>query len=466
VLVLGYALAILPYLAICAWWRKLGDGREVLFRILAVAFAIRLMLLLIPPLLSEDLWRYVWDGMHLWAGLSPYGAAPSAVSETVFSTHYGLELIRQEIGHPEISTIYPPMAQLSFGLATSFGPSQLLMRLMMISADLVTIGAIWSWAMATDRPPQVAALFAFAPLSVMESAVGGHIDSLGVAALTVAGALYARGSTVRAAAAAAWAIGIKLVPILLLTYWARHRWRVSILSLGLTLGVGLIFFCIYPVDLTGLSTFAHRWRANDGLFAVVYYGFECVWPNDGKLVELSSQAVYLSRLLVGGEVADGGVWPDELAFASTKLVLGVLFILSLAGAVFKARSVEMFWLWVMGTLLLVSPVVHPWYLLWILPSAVLFLVKDRAGWGWIFILWSQLVWLAYLPRQEYVLSGIWTESHWTRWVQYGPVYLALLFCAYRSLSRGPLTESRAQEELDVPMAPEDGRTLDSHNDST
>ena len=88
----------------------------------------------------------------------------------------------------------------------------------------------------------------------------------------------------------------------------------------------------------------------------------------------------------------------------------------------------------MGTLLLVSPVVHPWYLLWILPFAVLYegktvpILKDP------FIIWSCTIWLAYWPKVSYELTGIWSESDLLKCLQYLPVFALL---AIRWMTRKP-----------------------------
>ena len=456
--VAGYALGTIPFLWVCLFWRDLGDERSTLIRVLVTALICRLGLLYIPPILSEDLWRYIWDGMHIWSGLSPYTVPPNAPSEDIFSSLHQLSDVRAQIGHSEISTIYPPTAQLSFAIATSLGPSVLGMRLLMISADLVTIGALWTWATSIGRPPQVAALYAFAPIAMMESSVGAHIDSVGVAALTLGAALYVRRRTLGSALAVVWAIGVKIVPVFILLHWFRNRWRLALFTFGLASSSALLFFSLYPAGSDGVATYAHRWRANDGIFSLVYSIFEWLWPNHGTQIEVGPFVESVIRLVVGGEVTPGFVWPDELAFGAAKVCAGIIFVVSLLFALVRARTVEGFWLWVMGTLLLISPVVHPWYLLWVLPSAALILSRERGGWGWVFVLWSQLVWLAYLPRQAYVVSGVWSEPTWARWLQYLPVFILISVLCVKHLvaDSGGREETGPEEELDVSMTPEDG----------
>jgi hypothetical protein len=63
-------------------------------------------------------------------------------------------------------------------------------------------------------------------------------------------------------------------------------------------------------------------------------------------------------------------------------------------------------------------VVHPWYVIWLLPAVLL---AGHPAW-WI---WSLTVPLAYLPLSGYLESGIWTESATIRLLEYLPVLAAL-----------------------------------------
>src|SRR5512146_2483079 len=94
----GAVYFIAVYRVVCA-----NDGR--LKPILVVAALLRLPLLLAPPYLSNDVYRYVWDGRVQAAGVNPYRYVPAAAA---------LEALRDDRIYPEINrreravTIYPP----------------------------------------------------------------------------------------------------------------------------------------------------------------------------------------------------------------------------------------------------------------------------------------------------------------------------------------------------------------------
>ncbi len=122
-----------------------------------------------------------------------------------------------------------------------------------------------------------------------------------------------------------------------------RRWRVAAVCLGLTAGAktfGLMlapFVLLGGTDLASLSVFTREWNFNSALFG----------PLSAAVPPLEA------RLVLG------------FAFA---VCWGYYFARhSRSGAHGIPRGD-----WVYGALLVVSPVVNPWYLLWPLPFAVVF----------------------------------------------------------------------------------------------
>ena len=418
-----------------------GRGLAIL---LAVAAVARFALLLLPPLLSEDLWRYLWDGIVQGQGLNPYALAPNDPGlDGVASSAPGLSYIRAHIGHAHIPTVYPPAAQLAFRVITGVSHHPTALRALMIAGDLVAVVGIWFWAVWTDRDPRVAALYAFAPVTMLESAVGGHVDALGVAGLVWGGAWIVRGRPVRAGAALAIAVGTKLLPLLAIPVMiVRARTALAAMLLG---SVALTLPYLSGTDdlMAGLSAYGHRWRGNDGMFALIAWPFEqSLIGVDGPL-EPSPAVEWMVHRLVGRSPGGqpGQIWPDELALAGAKAVAASLMGLWTLWLMWRRRDFEGFFGPLIAGLLLLAPVIHPWYLIWVLPFACLGAARSRPGWPWPIFLWSMLVWIAYLPRPEYLRSGEWTTSPAWRAVEYLPVWLGLLVVAFRARSRAPAPET-------------------------
>lgn len=436
-LIIGYALAGLPFLYI--WRHHRALDATPLRAILTVAAIGRLALLLLPPLLSEDLWRYLWDGAVQWSGHNPYRHPPDAAALDPLAADPALADIRRQIGHAHIPTIYPPTAQIAFLAVTALGPHAIVLRLGLVLADLGLIAALWHLLRAADRSPGRVALYAFAPLPLLEAAVGAHVDVLGAAALVAAALALTRGRIALTGLALAAAIWTKLVPALALPALRRHPRAVlatlaaAALMLTPYLGVG-------EQILTGLRAYGQRWRANDGFFALIHAPFAAIWPPGPEPVELPPLAVELIRALVGPTAGaqPGQVWPDEVAFAAAKLVAGATFGGVCLFVWWRRRGITASLGPILTALFLVSPVIHPWYLVWILPLAAL---HPRAPWSTPVIAWSLLTWIAYLPRPDYLRDGTWTLHPAWLVIEYLPVWGLLLYALMRDGLRANIPRS-------------------------
>ena len=75
--------------------------------------------------------------------------------------------------------------------------------------------------------------------------------------------------------------------------------------------------------------------------------------------------------------------------------------------------------------MIVLPVAHPWYLLWVLPLAAV-----RGGWPWLWL--SATMPLSYLPLERWWSAGVWQAPAWIQLVEYAPFFAALGLLALRS----------------------------------
>ncbi len=75
----------------------------------AVAILLRAFFCFGDPFLSDDVFRYIWEGVLSAEGGNPYADAPDAFSPVNDSIH-------SRINHSEITSIYPPLAMWLFGL--------------------------------------------------------------------------------------------------------------------------------------------------------------------------------------------------------------------------------------------------------------------------------------------------------------------------------------------------------------
>jgi hypothetical protein len=143
--------------------------------IIVVAAILRMTFLWRSPELSDDMFRYVFDGMMLLSGHNPFAAAPGDVMP---ENPVMLNLI-MKINHTDLPTIYPPAAQLVFAAGASIG-GIFGMKLVLVLLDLLSCILIIKILAALNLPRNYGVLYAWHPLPVIEIAASGHVDAAAV----------------------------------------------------------------------------------------------------------------------------------------------------------------------------------------------------------------------------------------------------------------------------------------------
>src|SRR6266581_7860218 len=205
----------------------------VLTLILATLF--RLSILFAPPYLSDDIYRYVWDGRVQAAGINPYRYIPSDEA---------LKNLRDEEIYPKINhrdsaqTIYPPVAEMIYFLTTRVSESVTWMKTTMVLFEALGIWAIVQLLASFDLPRQRLLIYAWHPLTVWEFAGSGHLDAIAIAFIALALLARRRDAEIASGLSLAGATLTKLFPIVLLpALYQRRRWKM-VLAFALMIMIG------------------------------------------------------------------------------------------------------------------------------------------------------------------------------------------------------------------------------------
>jgi hypothetical protein len=158
--------------------------------ILAVAAFLRLIFVFREPQLSDDIFRYLWDGLQLLTGQNPYTLAPESVS--IHSKAFALLL--KKINHPQLVTIYPPAAQLAFAAGSAIGGQMLGVKALFAAMDLATCAILLRLLSLVKLPSWRAVLYAWHPLPILEIAASGHVDGVCILFLFLTFLLLAQGA--------------------------------------------------------------------------------------------------------------------------------------------------------------------------------------------------------------------------------------------------------------------------------
>lgn len=385
-----FGAAFVVYLL--AWTNRPVRGQVQDDRIIwGVAILCRLVLLPLTPDLSDDFYRYLWDGHVQLQGINPYLYPPSdSALEAIRTTWHSL------INHPEVSTIYPPLTQAAFFVVATLGGSVLVLKLFWVLLDLATAFVLAKVAKALGRDHRaVLLLYLWSPLLIVETAWNGHLEPLGLLPLALVLLLDAGHSPkARSAGVGIW-VGItlglsalaKIAPAAALPPLVR-RWRLHLALAFVSIVVAFYLPFVQAGDSlwSGLSTYSEIWRFNDGPYWVLDQVFSA---------------------------------ERQPRIAAGVIVLGVI-----AWATYRSMDAERALFWILGAGLMLSPTVHPWYVLWILPFVAL---RQNVPW----LLLSGLVFLAYFGLAPYRNTGVWPHPLWLRLVIWGPTCGLLLWRIFR-----------------------------------
>ena len=221
--------------------RAQTPGRRTLAAVLLLAAAMRFVTILPPPLLSTDVYRYVWDGRVQAAGINPYLHLPAAPELLPLrDAASGPAAIYPNINRAYYApTIYPPFAQAIFAAVALAWPGVWGMKAAMLAFDALAAGAGLLLLRAAGLPPGRVLIYAWNPLVVWEFAGGAHIDAAaaGLSALAILAAVRLRPAL--AGGALGLAVLCKLLPAALFpALWRRWDLRTP-LACAAVIAVGL-----------------------------------------------------------------------------------------------------------------------------------------------------------------------------------------------------------------------------------
>ncbi|NEQ49812.1 MAG: glycosyltransferase family 2 protein [Leptolyngbya sp. SIO3F4] len=306
-----------------------------------IAIATRLLLLAMYP--GNDIWRYLWEGYIQLQGFSPYDFSPMADVLKPLRTEWW-----DQINHPYASAIYPPVTQFGFRALASLWLSVPLFKAAFAIADLAVC-----WLLSRRFGYRATLLYAWNPLVIYSFAGGGHYDSWFVLPLVMAWLWFDRPSNEEYASlpsftylGSAFFVGISIavkwisLPVLVFVVWhALRRGRIRLASLSAITG-------LLPVTLAAIPFCS---------------------PTSCPLVKFGSSFVVTGRCselipYIVEQLWAPSRWANWLyAFPLALVVIWLLL---------RANSFHKFTEWYLISLMVISPIVHFWYLSWLMPFLV------------------------------------------------------------------------------------------------
>ena len=410
----AFALYLIAVAVILRLPRAAGSSLPMLALIFLFGLLFRLILLPTPPTLSDDMFRYVWDGRVQANGLSPYRYPPSAPE--VAALHAGDQIVWPHINRQDAVTVYPPGAQMAFGvLWRALGNNLTGFKAAFVLAELLGGALLLGLLRALNQPLELVLIYLWSPLLIFEVAHAGHVDGLMLPLLILA--FYARVKN------RPWLLGlalgaatlVKLFPLMLVPALLplgadgaglRPAWRSRLMPAAkMLLAFAAILIAAYvPYVLQPGAVVGFLPKYFDENF------------NLGLARALFALAPYFGQ--TGSRLA------NVATFGGLALLSG-LFVLRPASS---ARAALGRCVWLIGWFTLFTQNWFPWYLLWLLPLIVIGLEPGRV---WGFKLAPITAWLIFSGTTvlAYMFFISWHVVGWAQVAEYAPVYLLLFLGA-------------------------------------
>jgi rSAM/selenodomain-associated transferase 2 len=353
---------LLPFcLAVTFTWPRTFAVRTQVVGILFFALVLRLALL--PHPADSDVNRYLWEGRLIREGFSPYSEVASAQEWIGQRDPYWAGMNQKDL-----RTIYPPIAEWIFAAIGGVWYHPMALKAVFIVLDLASVALILALLSARSQPLRLAGLYAFNPVSLIGFAAEGHFDPILIFLTLLALCLRERRRYTWSWIVFGLAIQTKLVAVILAPLFLRRGgWRTAWIGVAVT----VLPFLPYAHDVGA-------WLAGVGHFGADF-GFN---GSGHALMSILSgnrntASVLCAALLV--------VWIFVITIVETDLLRAAFFVL--------------------GGLIVLSPIVHYWYVSWALifvplfPSTAWIILSGSMALSFLLgqtpHLWQTLIWTTF-----------------------------------------------------------------------
>jgi hypothetical protein len=373
----AWIMAFGSYGMVC--WQKEIDWRWWV----GVAILLRLIVVFSFPNLSDDIYRFVWDGRLMLEGVHPFAQLPSELIQSADLPKGITSELYSNLNSPNYYTIYPPLAQLIFLVSTWVFPESvvgtaLVMKAILFAFEMGTIFVMLRLLQQFNLPARNVLFYALNPLIVIELTGNLHFEGVMIFFLLMAVYLLTKATDrklyfVLSAICFALSIAAKLLPLMFLPLLIRPLgWRKSI-HYFLGVGIGLLCSFLPLVDAVFIQNLSESLD--------LYF----------RKFEFNASVYYFVRWL-------GYQWKGYNMIASIGPVLAVGSMVSILALSYFRKANE--WrvvlesmLFAMSIYLLFTTTVHPWYSA--MPLALCVFTRFRYP-----VIWTALIWLTYINYSQ------------------------------------------------------------------
>ncbi|HUH27622.1 mannosyltransferase [Gelidibacter sp.] len=421
-----YTKLIILYALLFVVFYQLLKRHSGNFKLLVIfSIVLRVVFLLATPNLSQDFYRFIWDGRMILEGFNPYLFTPeSFISMGQFPVAQAQELY-QGMGTLNAShfTNYPPVKQIIFMIAAIFSGKSILgsvvvFRVFIIAADIGTLYVGKKLLEGLKLPVHNIFWFILNPFIIIELTGNLHFEGIMIFFLLLSLYLLHSGKWKTAAVIFALSVSVKLIPLLFLPlflqYFLKNNQSIDLVKNGSNSS------STSPLSFTKLIGFYGIIGITNLLLFAPFYSSEFIY-NYSKTVGLwfSTFEFNASLYYIAREIGYRLTGYNEIAIIGKYIPLITIFTLLILTFFRKNTTTKQLivsMLFAVSIYFFISTTIHPWYLATLVILSVFTNYKFPLVWSFVII-------LSYLA---YANSGN-TENLWIIAFEYLVVYAVFIW---------------------------------------
>jgi len=401
----AYGLARFEYLKLLSLYSVLFGCYYLILKQLNIkeqhlnylAIGLRLVFLLAIPNLSQDFYRFIWDGRLILTGLNPYLTTPNDLMGSQPDLFPQMKMLFEGMGALSAGhySNYPPIHQLPFIIAAmlfkhSILGSVVVLRLILNAADLGILFFGKKLLRKLHLPTRNIYWFILNPLVIIELTGNLHFEGLMLLFFIMALYYIHTQKWHLAALTMALSIAVKLAPIISLPLFLNKLgWKKSV---RFYLSIGGVFILLFIPFLKGdffenYSSTIGLWFSKFEFNASFYYFLKWVLKATSKLELIHSMGIVVMSVLV--------------LQISYQLVRNKIKTTALIHSI----------LWLLSGYYFISTTVHPWYII----SLLLLSIYTNYRYT---LLWSYTIIFSYFAYGQYNVY----ENSFILCLEYVPVF--------------------------------------------
>lgn len=382
-------ISISILLFVCYFWlNAFHYNAKQLRNLLIAAVFFRFLFLFSIPELSNDYFRFIWDGMLANRGINPFDFRPTEWPVFLGETNYNLTTVYQQLNSQDYYSVYPPVLQFVFSTCTYLSGGDLystvvLMKVILISAEVGTLFLIKHLLKKYKLNEKNVLWYALNPLIIFEISGNLHFEGLLIFFLLLSITLLLDEKFVIAAFVFSLAFAVKLWPLLFLPFLIQQIGTKKSVLFYFTFLVCTIclFFPFYNENFIAhyfesLQLYFQTFEFNSGIH---YFIRAIFYPITGfNVIEYSGPIISL-------------------------MVLSVILYLAFRKKQFEHPLQN--WYYAFLIYIITSSIIHPWNISLLILFAVFVPNKMPIVWSFLIIL-SYYAYKDVIVNESYIIIAI------------------------------------------------------------